>query len=90
MYLNFFFLNVESVNVHIVGLIDELVKKLNKRLIDQNRDINREYGSFLSSSIFVLSPLQIFFLSCTVCVDNMMRYRPKFTKILTILITLLN
>ena len=56
MYLNFFFLNVGSVNVHIVGLIDELIKKLNKRLIDQNRDTNREYVTCLAPSYPLISP----------------------------------
>lgn len=56
VYLNFFFLNVGSVNVHIVGLIDELIKKLNKRLIDQNRDINREYVTCLAPSYPFISP----------------------------------
>ena len=60
VYLNFFFLNVGSVNVHIVGLIDELIKKLNKRLIDQNRDINREYVTCLALSYpFIFSSLYL-------------------------------
>lgn len=41
-YLNLLFLNVGEVNDLLASNAEDLVSKLTKRLLDQNREMNRE------------------------------------------------